>query len=65
MSHRFLGGFIGPDDANVDFVKDTISHWIECVKKISHAAKKSPQAAYTSFTKSLQAEWIFIQRVMG
>lgn len=64
-SHRFLGGVIGTKDAKINFVKEKVAMWVDCIKKLSNAAVKSPQAAYTSFTKSLQAEWIFTQRVVA
>ena len=38
--------------------------WVGSVQKISNVAKTQPQAAFTGFTKSLQAEWAFIQRVI-
>eukprot|EP00731_Ephydatia_muelleri_P019517 Em0012g342a len=38
--------------------------WIDCVEKLSKAATKSPQAAYTALSKSLQCEWSYLQRVM-
>lgn len=62
-SHRFLGGIIGSPEEKENFVKEKIKGWIDCVKKLGLAALKSPQAAFTAFSKSLQNEWGFLQRV--
>ena len=61
---RFLGGFIGGKEDVHQWLKQKIESWIGSVKKISNVAKTQPQAAFTGFTKSLQAEWAFIQQVM-
>jgi len=34
------------------------------VEKLSAVAQQEPQSSYIAFTKSLQCEWTFIQRVM-
>ena len=62
--HRFLGGVIG-DCMTVDnFVRKKVAMWVDCVEKLSKAATKSPQAAYTVLSKSHQCEWSYLQRVM-
>ena len=58
---RFLGGFIGGKEDVDQWFKEKIECWVGSVKKISNVAKTQPQAAFTGFTKSLQAEWAFIQ----
>uniref|UniRef100_A0A8D8LKG0 Reverse transcriptase domain-containing protein n=1 Tax=Cacopsylla melanoneura TaxID=428564 RepID=A0A8D8LKG0_9HEMI len=63
-SHPFLGGMIGPDSAKDKYVEEKVKFWVEAVKKFSIAAEKSPQAALAAFTKSLQFEWAFLQRVV-
>ena len=45
--HRFLGGVIG-DCMTVDNFVGKVAVWVGCVEKISKAATKSPQAAYTA-----------------
>ncbi|KAI5747329.1 hypothetical protein M8J77_013571 [Diaphorina citri] len=62
---RFLGGVIGNGDEKKNYVKEKVNQWIDCVKKLSEAAKKSPQAAFSVVTKSLQCEWAFLQRVVN
>ncbi|CAB0015791.1 unnamed protein product [Nesidiocoris tenuis] len=63
-SKRFLGGFIGPIPQKEEYVRSKVRKWIEDTKKFALAAQKSPQAAHTAFTKSLQFEWAFLQRVV-
>ena len=38
--------------------------WVDSIEKLSNAAYKYPQAVYSCFTKSLQCEWIYLQRVI-
>ena len=47
-----------------NFVRKKVAMWVDCVEKLSKAANKSPQAAYTALSKSLQCEWSYLQRVM-
>ena len=47
-----------------NFVRKKVAMWVDCVEKLSKAATKSPQAAYTALSKSLQCEWSYLQRVM-
>lgn len=44
-------------------VLEKIYTWIYYVQKIGQAAQKSLQAAFTTFTKSLQNEWRLFQRI--
>ena len=62
--HRFLGGAIGDCMTADDFVRKKVAMWVDCVEKLSKAATKSPQAAYTALSKSHQCEWSYLQRVM-
>ena len=48
----------------VQFVREKVDVWVDCVDKLSKAAIKAPQAAFASLTKSLQCEWDFLQRVV-
>jgi len=38
--------------------------WANSVKKLNAVAKQQPQSAYVVFTKSLQSEWTYVQRVI-
>ena len=62
--HRFLGGVIGTREYCRNFMKQKIEYWTECVTKVSKAAVRAPQAAFSTMTKSLQCEWEFVQRVV-
>ena len=63
-SHRFLGGFIGNENDVNDWISKKVDVWVKSVEKLSAVAQQEPQSAYIAFTKSLQCEWTFIQRVM-
>ena len=62
--HRVLGGFIGSEREKASWVTEKIDFWIEAVGKLSHIAKKDPQAAFIAISKSLQNEWTYLQRVL-
>ena len=62
--HRFLGGFIGSSEDKLKWLKERVQGWVQSVKKLSPAAQQQPQAAYVAFTRCLQNEWTFIQRVV-
>ncbi|KAL5479542.1 hypothetical protein EMCRGX_G023072 [Ephydatia muelleri] len=62
--HRFLGGVIGTRKYCRNFMKQKVEYWTECVTKVSKAAVRAPQAAFSTMTKSLQCEWEFVQRVV-
>ena len=61
---RFLGGYIGDDHGRKEYVKMKVQSWVDSVYCLSDAAKQQPQAAYAALVKSIQCEWIFLQRVV-
>jgi hypothetical protein len=61
--HRYLGGFVGAGTDEANWIDPQISKWIEGVQDLSMVATRYPQSAYAGFTKSLQAEWQYVQRV--
>ena len=63
-SHRFLGGFLGDVSARSSFVQDKVDCWVSDVRHLSKMAVPQPQAAYVALTKSLQCEWVYLQRVV-
>lgn len=61
---RYLGGCIGEKEVVHDFVKDKVGKWVDSINNLTKAAHKYPQAVYSCFTKSLQCEWNYLQRVV-
>jgi hypothetical protein len=61
--HRYLGGFIGDQDAFEPWIKEQSTRWAEAVMDLASIAKNFPQLAYSGLQKSLQQEWQFVQRV--
>ena len=61
---RFLGGVVGEREYCVQFVREKVDVWVDCVDKLSQLLSRHPQAAFASLTKSLQCEWDFLQRVV-
>ena len=47
-----------------NWVQTKIDTWVNSVHALPEAAKPQPQASFIADTKSLQAEWTFIQRVI-
>ncbi len=60
---RYLGGFIGSETDQSDWVKSKTSDWADAVRELSLVAHRYPQSAYTGLQKSLQQEWQFLQRI--
>ena len=46
---KYLGGFIGKQEAQSQYAKELVSKWIKEVKVLSKIAKCEPQTAYTAF----------------
>ena len=62
--HSFLGEFIGDTDSTRQFVQSKVTEWISCIMKLSKAAEKYPQAAFSALSKSLQFKWTYLQMVV-
>ena len=60
----FLGGFVGEEKESAEFVNRKIDEWLNGVNKLSRAAEEQPRVSYVALVKSLQAEWLFLQRVV-
>ena len=61
---RYLGGAIGSQQFQNDFVLDRVAGMCRLVKRLAGLAVTQPQAAYRLFVASLQSRWTFLQRVV-
>lgn len=61
---RYLGGFIGTDTSKTQWISEKISNWSASLSRLTEAAALYPQSAYTAYTRSLEKEWTFCQRVL-
>ena len=62
---RYLGGHIGTEDECDQWVKKKVAGWADGVKALSKVARTSPQCAFAGLQKSLQSEWMHLQRATG
>ena len=63
-SRRLLGGGIGDAEGKRLYVQNLIHGWLSELKRLTMIASSQPQVAYTAFTKSLQNQWAYLQRVV-
>ena len=61
---RYVGGFIGTAAAQKAWLAPKIDEWVEGIKALALIARNYPQAAYAGLSKSLQAEWQYMHRVI-
>jgi hypothetical protein len=59
--HRYLGGFVGSGPTEADWIDPQIEKWVAGVHELSKVARRYPQTAYAGLSKSLQAEWQYLQ----
>ena len=60
---RYLGGFIGEEDALHEWIRLKTLAWETAIIDLASVADVFPQAAYSGLQRSLQQEWQFVQRV--
>ena len=60
---RYLGGFIGEGETKKSWLEGKVAVWAESVETLAVVSCKHPQSAYAGLQKSLQQEWLFVQRV--
>jgi hypothetical protein len=53
---RYLGGFVGSDKDQSDWVNSKTSDWSTAIGDLSQVAARFPQSAYCGLQKSLQQE---------
>ena len=62
---RYIGGFIGTEEAKTAWLQPRIDAWVERIKALARIALHYPQTAYAGLSKLLQAEWQYMHRVTG
>ena len=62
-SHRLLGGVIGNETGSVNYVKDCVSEWVRILERLIVIAETQPQLSYSAYTRSIQSQWTYLQRV--
>ena len=60
---RYLGGYIRDDKSKSDWLRERTLTWEKKTSTISKIAGKYPQESYAEVVRSIQSEWIFLQRV--
>ena len=54
VGKKYLGGFIGREDARNDYFKDLVDDWISEINTLSKIACSEPQSAYSAFIHGFQ-----------
>jgi hypothetical protein len=62
--NRYLGGFIGEEDAKNKWVDEMVEGWVQDIRIFAQTSLEFPQTAYAGFKHSKQMEWQFVQRVL-
>ena len=62
---RYLSGHIGTDAEKSEWVDGKVAGWVAGVEALSKVAHPSPHCAFIGLQKSLQSEWMHLQRVVG
>ena len=61
---RYLGGHVGTTAKRDDWVAGKVEGWVTGVDALSRVAQPSPHCAFVGLQKSLQSEWMHLQRVV-
>jgi hypothetical protein len=62
--HRYVGGFIGTDEAREAWLEPQLDAWVYGIQQLAKVAVRFPQTAFAGLAKSLQSEWMYLQRVI-
>ena len=60
---QYLGGYVGLREQEMDWIKEKLAAWDTNISWMAEVAHFKPQLAYIGLQRSLQAKWIFVQRV--
>ena len=61
---RYLGGYIGDNESQINWLRERTLTWEKNINKISETAMKCPQESYATLVRAIQIEWIILQRVI-
>jgi hypothetical protein len=61
---HYVGSFIGTEDAKEAWLAPQITKWVEGIHALAHIAIHYPQSEYARLSKSLQAAWLYMHRVV-
>ena len=53
--HQYLGGYMGSNEGNLNYMQDKVSKWIQKLEFLSEIARHEPQAAYKAFTAGFKS----------
>ena len=62
---RYLGGHIGNEAACTEWINEKVEGWTRGIRALAIMARSSPQCAFAGLQKSLQSEWMHLQRSIG
>ena len=63
--HQYLGGYVGSNDGNLNYMQEKVSKWIQELELLSEIARFEPQAAYTAFTAGFKHRFNYHMRVLS
>ena len=61
---KYLGGFLGTEEAVEKYVKDLVEDWISQLDVLVEIARSEPQAAYTAFTSGFRHKMTYYIRTI-
>ena len=61
--HRYLGGVIGSEAFEQEFLQQKVQDWISDLRKLSIIAESQPHAAYSAYSHGLSFRWNYFFRV--
>ena len=61
--HRYLGGVIGSEAFEQQFLQQKVQDWISDLRKLSIIAESQPHAAYSAYSHGLSFRWNYFFRV--
>jgi hypothetical protein len=64
MGNRYMGGFIGEDEYQDQWIEVKVSNWELCIQQLSSITGAYPHSVYAGIQKLVQAKWIFVQWVV-